>query len=398
MGVAEIIIEVLMVLELIPKIPFRLDFLTLTLVSTVLAFQTLKGVLSRSVEVTRDALQVAMIIEIGLILGDTLFAAYQSDDYPAIIAYRVPFMILTASNVCLIAVVYSKMVLAEKTEIILERHDFVGAGFTSSSCSSASESSDEYSSPTEHSPEIVMALAKKQLQSISLEHSVNDDHSEAGDPHDLEANHHIYVEDDVTAEAEPPRTWSSWFVRLCGIPQHTVSPTEGAVVGHQQHQQYHHRQDHREHLSKHIHFLNADDPDSDDEDHPNRHPHKHGHHHRHHHRHHHHHHGHHHRDHHHGHHRGHHHHHHGHHHSHHRHHPTIDEEQVAEPQTHPGRRHRPSRSRSHSHSRSHGRSRSRDSSITRGSFSVRVANPHHDNEQPQNPQPTDAAPDRSTNE
>jgi hypothetical protein len=109
MAVAEILIEVLMVVGVYPKLPFRLDFFFLTLLSALLACQTLQGVRQGHFDTSRNSLQVAALVESALIAGDILFMVDFSEKYPVSIPTRMPFLIPTAINLALIIFVYIEM-------------------------------------------------------------------------------------------------------------------------------------------------------------------------------------------------------------------------------------------------------------------------------------------------
>lgn len=113
MLVTEVIIEVLIVVELYPKIPFRISFLFLTFLSGLLGAQTLVAVNRKEFDTSHNALQVALLVEISLIAGDIEFLAGKGKKYPAALPTRVPFMILTMVNVCLVVYLYIKLRLYE---------------------------------------------------------------------------------------------------------------------------------------------------------------------------------------------------------------------------------------------------------------------------------------------
>lgn len=113
MLVAEIGIEVLVAAGVYPYIPFRLSFLVLTILSGLLGTQTLIAVNRKEFDTSHNALQVGLLVEVGLIAGDIEFLVNKSDDYPAALPTRVPFIILTFLNVCLVVYLYVKLRLYE---------------------------------------------------------------------------------------------------------------------------------------------------------------------------------------------------------------------------------------------------------------------------------------------
>ncbi|CAM9155967.1 unnamed protein product [Chrysoparadoxa australica] len=113
MFVAEVIIEILVLVGAMPKIPFRMDFFSLTTLSALLAYQTLRGIHHGEMEVTRNALIVAVAVESFLLIGDFLFLNEYADKYFAVIPVRTPFMALTFVNVLLVVFIYFKLHLWE---------------------------------------------------------------------------------------------------------------------------------------------------------------------------------------------------------------------------------------------------------------------------------------------
>lgn len=135
MLVTEVVIEVLIVAGAYPKIPFRLSFLFLTILSGLLGAQTLVGgsvtqsrthkiafliaviaqvaVNRKEFDTSHNALQVSFLVEISLIAGDLEFLFTKGNKYFAIVPTRVPFMILTFVNVLLVSYLYIKLRLYE---------------------------------------------------------------------------------------------------------------------------------------------------------------------------------------------------------------------------------------------------------------------------------------------
>lgn len=113
MLIVEIVIEVLVAAHVYPYLPFRLNFLVLTILSGLLGMQTLIAVNRREFDTSHNALQVGLVVEVGLIAGDLEFLANKGDDYPAAVPTRIPFMALTFVNVCLVIYLYIKLGLYE---------------------------------------------------------------------------------------------------------------------------------------------------------------------------------------------------------------------------------------------------------------------------------------------
>ena len=98
MFVVEFFVEIGLLFKLIPYIPFRIDFLSLTALSTVLAIQAIRGVRQGEIEVTANALVTSATVELLLILGDIVYLSEYAGSNSLVIIIRVPFMILTAIN------------------------------------------------------------------------------------------------------------------------------------------------------------------------------------------------------------------------------------------------------------------------------------------------------------
>eukprot|EP00466_Bigelowiella_natans_P011941 jgi/Bigna1/81313/fgenesh1_pg.79_\ len=109
MMVTEIIIEVLILTELYPKLPFRLDFFFLTILSALLGWQALEGIAHKQFDTSINALQVSGLVEAALITGDVVFMETMKDEYPAAISTRAPFAILTGTNLVLVAYMYANL-------------------------------------------------------------------------------------------------------------------------------------------------------------------------------------------------------------------------------------------------------------------------------------------------
>jgi hypothetical protein len=94
---SDIFLESLSLIGVI-KLPFRIDFLSLTLLSALLAYHALKGIVRKEFDVTHDAAQVSVFVEAALIAGD-MYLLWNS---PQFLVFRFPFIILTCMNVALL--------------------------------------------------------------------------------------------------------------------------------------------------------------------------------------------------------------------------------------------------------------------------------------------------------
>mmetsp|Transcript_20078 Transcript_20078/g.40531 ORF Transcript_20078/g.40531 Transcript_20078/m.40531 type:complete len:287 (+) Transcript_20078:90-950(+) len=116
MAVTEILIEVLVLAGVYPKLPFRLDFFFLTMLSALLGWQTLDGIRQKHFDTSINALQVSGLVEAALITGDIVFMKSEQDKYPAAVPTRLPFAILTGINLILVAYMYVELWLYHREE------------------------------------------------------------------------------------------------------------------------------------------------------------------------------------------------------------------------------------------------------------------------------------------
>lgn len=98
----DFVLEMLILLGFIEKLPFRVDFLFLTIISTVMGIQTLKGLSHRKLDVTRNSILVGIIVETALIVGDIIFTLNHSAEYTLLPYARIPFLALTSMNLCIL--------------------------------------------------------------------------------------------------------------------------------------------------------------------------------------------------------------------------------------------------------------------------------------------------------
>ena len=103
-AVADVVLEVLLLLGLFSfKIPLRVEFLFLTLLSTVIAYLTLKGMREGSLDITKNTLIIGLIVESSLVLADVYLLVNTHKDLMSIFLVRLPFLLFTASNIYIIS-------------------------------------------------------------------------------------------------------------------------------------------------------------------------------------------------------------------------------------------------------------------------------------------------------
>jgi len=120
MAVAEILIELLILGGAYPKLPFRLDFFFLTMLSALLGYQSLQGIRKQHFDTSINALMVAALVESALIAGDILYMVETHKEFPATVPTRMPFLVLTFVNLSLVSFLIFEMLQFHKREQELE--------------------------------------------------------------------------------------------------------------------------------------------------------------------------------------------------------------------------------------------------------------------------------------
>jgi hypothetical protein len=121
-AIIDITVEVLILFNVISlKLPFRLEFLFLTLISTVIAYLTLKGLREGNLDVTRNNLLLGLIVESFLVLGDLYLLITIRDNFWPVFFFRLFFIVLTSVNIAIISYLIIRNV---KTRISRANHRF----------------------------------------------------------------------------------------------------------------------------------------------------------------------------------------------------------------------------------------------------------------------------------
>jgi len=89
-AIAEAIAETLILTGVTPHAPFRFEFLSLKLLSTILSIQTVWGILKKEVDFTKNSLFAGIFLELAMIASDIQFLiAPEVQDIKAfVLAYR----------------------------------------------------------------------------------------------------------------------------------------------------------------------------------------------------------------------------------------------------------------------------------------------------------------------
>mmetsp|Transcript_13383 Transcript_13383/g.15250 ORF Transcript_13383/g.15250 Transcript_13383/m.15250 type:complete len:208 (+) Transcript_13383:260-883(+) len=108
MFLSEVVVEILILTGTMPKVEFRIDFFSLTTISALLGYQTLVGTATKKLDVTRNSLILAFLVEGFLIGGDIDFLLKNRNDV-AVLAVRIPFVVLTLLNFVLVIYMYREL-------------------------------------------------------------------------------------------------------------------------------------------------------------------------------------------------------------------------------------------------------------------------------------------------
>ncbi len=105
-GIGDLVLKGLGYTALFPAIPWRIDFLFLTAVSVLMGYRTLTGMRQRKFDVTRNSIELGLLVEVGLIVGDITFIRAYGESIPSVFITRLPFIILTTLNVFILLYMY----------------------------------------------------------------------------------------------------------------------------------------------------------------------------------------------------------------------------------------------------------------------------------------------------
>jgi hypothetical protein len=104
-ALVDFVLETMSLLGLIDPIPFRLEFLFLTLLSGILGFFTLSGIRKRHIDLTRSSLITSICLEVSLVASDVYYLSRINEFGQYYERIRLPFIILTSINILLILVI-----------------------------------------------------------------------------------------------------------------------------------------------------------------------------------------------------------------------------------------------------------------------------------------------------
>ena len=110
-GIADIALKVTSYTPLLSTLPWRTDFLFLTAISVLMGYRTFTGMLHQKFDVTRNSIELGVLVEISLVVGDTLFVNQHIADIPHVLPMRLPFIILTTINIFILMYSYHALKL-----------------------------------------------------------------------------------------------------------------------------------------------------------------------------------------------------------------------------------------------------------------------------------------------
>jgi hypothetical protein len=108
-GIFDVLIKFIGYTPWFVEFPWRMDFLFLTAISVLMGYQTLIGMRRRELDVTKNSVQVGILVEIALIVGDIYFIILHQADLPEALPVRLPFILLTSINVGILFYISRKL-------------------------------------------------------------------------------------------------------------------------------------------------------------------------------------------------------------------------------------------------------------------------------------------------
>lgn len=110
-GFADVALKLVSYGGLLPEMPWRTDFLFLTAISVLMGYRTYAGMHHRKFDVTRNSIELGVLVEVALVVGDTQFIYMQMADVPHVLFIRLPFIVLTGLNIIILLYNYHALCL-----------------------------------------------------------------------------------------------------------------------------------------------------------------------------------------------------------------------------------------------------------------------------------------------
>ncbi len=98
-GILDILIKFMGFTPFFPMFPWRLDFLFLTAISVLMGFQALVGMRRRELDVTRNSVQLGLLVESALVISDVVFIINYYPEMKVVFPVRMIFVVLTTANI-----------------------------------------------------------------------------------------------------------------------------------------------------------------------------------------------------------------------------------------------------------------------------------------------------------
>jgi hypothetical protein len=115
-GIADIALKIMGYTPWLVKFPWRIDFLFLTALSVLMGYQTLVGIKKRDLDVTRNSVQIGILVETALVMGDAFFLLGPGKEVEGAFWIRLPFMIFTTINVIIL------LYLTKRLDLLKDEH------------------------------------------------------------------------------------------------------------------------------------------------------------------------------------------------------------------------------------------------------------------------------------
>lgn len=110
-GIADIALKLVSYSDLLSPLPWRTDFLFLTAISVLMGYRTLNSMHHRKFDVTRNSIEMGLLVEVALVVGDSEFIYLQMADMPHVLLMRSPFIALTLLNIVILLYNYHALCL-----------------------------------------------------------------------------------------------------------------------------------------------------------------------------------------------------------------------------------------------------------------------------------------------
>lgn len=111
-GMGDIALKLTSYSDILPTLPWRTDFLFLTAISVLMGYRTLTGMHHKKFDVTRNSIELGLLVEIALVVGDLEFLYLNMDSIPHVVLMRMPFIILTTINIGIL--IYNYLTLRQR--------------------------------------------------------------------------------------------------------------------------------------------------------------------------------------------------------------------------------------------------------------------------------------------